>query len=693
MSSESIVRTVNRLLADGAASDADLLRLYVRTRDELAFAALVHRHGPMVFGVCRRTLAHVQDAEDAFQATFLVLAQRAHTVRPDSLGRWLYGVAVRVANKARVRRARRMAIEASHEPAIEPVAAPKPPNDWLPLLDAAMAKLSDRDRGPLILCDLQGRSRAEAASELGIPEGTLSSRLARSREKLRARLARLGAALSLPIMTSGLAEQATATLPASLIESTVAAGTTAAAARELADGVIRTMLFAKATKLIAACVCVMGTLTVGLVWMPTAGADPVPKGKEAVKPPAVKDPANPDSDIARIQGTWVIELTRKAGDPKEGAMFGGGAPGDRWDGLPITFVGEHVNFGGFPGRTQRFRLHPTADPKRIDFTFRDLGTGPRGKAIHRPSIYRFEGDKLRIVLGDEDLEARPDSFEISGNDSPFVSMLLRRPTDEERKALEGSERAILEGTWWAVVMTIRGEIRALEAANATKLVVKGDRLRLDTPDGPLHATFDLNLASAPWQIDLTLTADLPDMKKGTRIAGIISRLGAGANEARLMLALGNGSRPASFDAAAKDGTVYTFIREGVSPAAFSDVLPPKPPKAAPLANKRLRELQEQRVKALEEQFQGQFERVKIGKDPLTTLLDNVWELAQAEIEIAANHEARVAAMEKALRTLAVVQEQLENLRDAGLQTREAASQARASRLKAEIELEKLKSTK
>src|SRR2546423_15327716 len=98
-------RTVTRLgqlVGDGTESlpDADLLRRYVAARDEAAFAALVRRHGPMVFGVCRRSLGQVQDAEDAFQATFLVLARKAHTVRSDGVGRWLYGVAVRVANKA-----------------------------------------------------------------------------------------------------------------------------------------------------------------------------------------------------------------------------------------------------------------------------------------------------------------------------------------------------------------------------------------------------------------------------------------------------------------------------------------------------------------------------------------------------------------------------------------------------------------
>src|SRR3954470_22539888 len=108
---DSLAQTVHRLAAEiASATDADLLGRFVARRDESAFALLVRRHGPMVFGVCRRMLGHQQDAEDAFQATFLVLARKARAVRPDDLGRWLYGVAVRIANSARVSRARQMTV-------------------------------------------------------------------------------------------------------------------------------------------------------------------------------------------------------------------------------------------------------------------------------------------------------------------------------------------------------------------------------------------------------------------------------------------------------------------------------------------------------------------------------------------------------------------------------------------------------
>jgi len=277
---DPLSRTVNRLgrLAGGegieSIPDHDLLRRYVADCDGAAFAAMVRRHGPMVFGVCRRMLGQVQDAEDAFQATFLVLARKAASVRPAGLSRWLYGVAVRVANKARVRRARRLACEAECVRIAEPAATFPDPADWLPLLDGALLRLSDRDRRPILLCDLQGRSRTEAAAELGIAEGTLSSRLARAREKLRTKLARYGVAPTLAALTTGLVDRATATVPAPLIETTLAAAVPAA--RELAEGVMRNMFLVKLMKLTAVGACAAGIVGLGVVWLPTSVEEPPP---------------------------------------------------------------------------------------------------------------------------------------------------------------------------------------------------------------------------------------------------------------------------------------------------------------------------------------------------------------------------------------------------------------------------------
>src|SRR5262249_21941720 len=155
---------------------------------------LVRRHGPMVLGVCRRIVGDAHAAEDAFQATFLVLARRAAAVWPrERVGNWLYGVACRTARAARSAAARRLSSERQFCPFPDPPEpGPDAPVELLALLDEEIERLPERLRTAVVLCELQGRSRAEAARLLGVPEGTLSSRLAAARQRLAARLRRRG---------------------------------------------------------------------------------------------------------------------------------------------------------------------------------------------------------------------------------------------------------------------------------------------------------------------------------------------------------------------------------------------------------------------------------------------------------------------------------------------------------------------
>jgi RNA polymerase sigma factor (sigma-70 family) len=191
-----------RRLAAPAASDAVLLSRWREQRDEAAFAALMARHGPMVFGVCRRILGDVQDAEDAFQATFLVLARKAANLRrPEALACFLYGIALRLARKARAAAARRPTAPIRPDTP-EPIDPRPHPLDvlsgreLLALLDAEMARLPEVYRLPLLLCLLQGRTVEEAARQLGWSIGSVRGRLARGRERLRQRLTRRGLDLS-----------------------------------------------------------------------------------------------------------------------------------------------------------------------------------------------------------------------------------------------------------------------------------------------------------------------------------------------------------------------------------------------------------------------------------------------------------------------------------------------------------------
>ena len=235
----------------GDIPDAELLDRFATRRDADAFTALLSRHGPMVLGVCRRLLPDAHDAEDAFQATFLVLARRAHSLgKPELLGNWLYGVAHRTALKAKAEAARRRTRE--RRLAEGAAAEPAPDLAWAdlrPVLDEEVSRLPARYRAPFVLCYLEGKTNEEAARLLGCPKGTVLSRLAWARERLRARLTRRGVTLSATLFAAALAPGETlAAVPRALMSSTTraaTAGVVSAKVAALAEGVLRAMLLGK----------------------------------------------------------------------------------------------------------------------------------------------------------------------------------------------------------------------------------------------------------------------------------------------------------------------------------------------------------------------------------------------------------------------------------------------------------------
>src|SRR6266542_3930455 len=207
-----MLRFFRKVAASGDAgqlSDGQLLQRFVSMRDEASFAALVRRHGAMVLRVCRQVLREPHDAEDAFQATFLVLVRRAGSVgRPELLGNWLYGVAYRVAARARGGLVRRRAHE---QPVADLAAAPAREtnaDDVGPLVQEEVQRLPSKYRAPVVLCHLQGRTNEEAARQLGWPVGTVKVRLMRARELLRNRLVRRGLALSAGALALALSPEA-----------------------------------------------------------------------------------------------------------------------------------------------------------------------------------------------------------------------------------------------------------------------------------------------------------------------------------------------------------------------------------------------------------------------------------------------------------------------------------------------------
>ena len=257
---DQLDRLFNRGTVAGL-SEGRCLDRYVADGDEAAFAALVARHGPMVLGVCRRVLRDERDAEDAFQATFLVLVRRAGAIRDgDLVGRWLHGVAHRVAVRARAHSARRFVHEQSVDEPIEadaedPASAEAERRELATIVDEEVTRLPSTLRAPVVLCYLEGMSHDEAARRLRWPVGTVRSRMARARDVLRHRLARRGVTADGAAIVTALArppvppEWLDATVRGSLnfaIHPTTAAATLASARSvAIARRVLQTMVIAK----------------------------------------------------------------------------------------------------------------------------------------------------------------------------------------------------------------------------------------------------------------------------------------------------------------------------------------------------------------------------------------------------------------------------------------------------------------
>jgi RNA polymerase sigma factor (sigma-70 family) len=270
-----VVRHLRRVafLHGAGETDGQLLRRFIESRDEAAFEALLRRHGPMVLNVCQRIVRNRADAEDAFQSTFLVLVRKADSVKPrEKVGNWLYGVAYQTAIRVKAMSARRSTRE-KQVAAMPETASRERRDDWTPLLDQELSRLPEKYRTPIVLCDLEGRSRKEVARQLGWAEGSLSSRLARGRAMLAKRLTRHGLALSAETLAFSLSRNtASACLPPSLVSATVkaasviaagpAAATTLISAQVAAitEGILKTMLLTKLkTMAIVSCiVCLLG---------------------------------------------------------------------------------------------------------------------------------------------------------------------------------------------------------------------------------------------------------------------------------------------------------------------------------------------------------------------------------------------------------------------------------------------------
>jgi RNA polymerase sigma factor (sigma-70 family) len=385
----SVLRHLRQAAGTGqshALGDGDLLGRFIDGRDEAAFTALVRRHAGLVFGVCRQVLGQEQDAEDAFQATFLALAQGAASVRKlGSVASWLHGAAYRMSLRAKRDAARRR----SHERRAGGGEASRPSADlsWREVqaaLHEEIQRLPDKYRAPVVLCCLEGKHCKEAARALGLKEGTVWSRLAQARKTLHGRLGRRGLDLGALLTGVGVAGQVAPAMPPLLVSTTAraavqiasrgpVAGAASANALALVTGVTETMVLSK-LKFAGAVLLVMAAVAAGaglLANSPSAAhhgpAATIPVGTEASPLPATADePAARDREKIRTDPTPASDpdglsdfhkLHKYRIDPDQKGPAGQGVAGGDWQQRPRVHLQR-------PRRPPRHAaLQPQGDPR------------------------------------------------------------------------------------------------------------------------------------------------------------------------------------------------------------------------------------------------------------------------------------------------------------------------------------------
>jgi RNA polymerase sigma factor (sigma-70 family) len=413
----------------GGLSDGTLVERFAAHRDEAAFEALVQRHCSMVWGVCRRILRDHHDAEDAFQATFLVLARKGPSIAHCELvANWLYGVAYQTAMKARSMRARRRMREGQVMDVAEPEAVRQDHRDELTeWLDRELSRLPAKYRIPIVLCELEGKTHKEAAEQLGWPIGTVSGRLSRARAMLAKRLTRRGVSLSVGSLAVLLPQDAAfASMPTKLIGSTAQAASLSAAGAMVTTGMVsaevaaltvealRTMLLSKlkvatAILLVATTAATMGLILNRRLWAQDFKPAPPPSPSTIVRPLA--------GDETLVQGAWDVILMEK-------------------NGVEVTKELRSVEFRENDQMLMRWLKEQGPSPSdNPPNTFFHLDQFARPKVISidwnlpqpKRGIYTLAGDILIICLDEGIGQDRPTTFSARTGSGRTLIVLKKQP--------------------------------------------------------------------------------------------------------------------------------------------------------------------------------------------------------------------------------------------------------------------------